>query len=129
MIPWPKEAVARGHLPQLNFNGFPISWISKFISSKRPILDKNDSNFFSPIFWAILTEPIFPDRINIWSAVKFVGISSSYSLILNPAQVNDFGKSTNSVSGSIIFSLKAAAKVKVLKTEPNSYTPLDTLFI
>ena len=43
--------------------------------------------------------------------------------------VYEFGKSTNSVSGSIIFSLKAAAKVKVLKTEPNSYTPFDTLFI
>ena len=32
----------------------------------------------------------------------------------------DLGKSTNFVSGSIIFSFKPAAIVKVLKTEPNS---------
>ena len=37
-----------------------------------------------------------------------------------PAQVKDFGKSLNSFSGSRIFSLKADAKVKVLKTDPNS---------
>ena len=37
-----------------------------------------------------------------------------------PAHVKNFGKSLNSVSGSNIFSLNAAASVKVLKTEPNS---------
>ena len=85
-----------------------------------PILDRNNLNFSSPICWPILTEPIFPDLIRICSAVKSDGILSSYSLIGNPAQVNDFGKSLYSVSGSIIFSSKAAAKVKVLKTDPNS---------
>ena len=71
--------------------GFPTSSISKLISSKTPSFDKNDLNFSSPIFWPILTEPIFPDRIKICSAVKFEGILLSYSLIINPAQVNDFG--------------------------------------
>ncbi len=63
---------------------------------------------------------MFPDLIKICSAVKLEGILSSYSLIGNPAQVIDFGKLGNSVSGSIIYSSKAAARVKVLKTEPNS---------
>ena len=107
-------------MPQLNLIGWPISSISKSIFSRTPILYKKDLNFSNPTNWPILTEPIFPDRIKICSAVKFEGILSSYSLIGNPAQVNDFGKSTNSVSGSIIFSSKAAAKVKVLNTEPNS---------
>jgi hypothetical protein len=49
-----------------------------------------------------------------------VGILLSYSLIGNPAQVKDFGKSVNLVSGSMIFSSKAAAIVNVLNTEPNS---------
>ena len=56
------------------------------------------------------------------TSIKFAldGKFSLYSLIGNPAQVNDLGKLINSVCGSIIFSSKAAAKVKVLKTEPNS---------
>ena len=37
-----------------------------------------------------------------------------------PAQVIDFGKLINFVSGSTNFSLSAAARVKVLKTDPNS---------
>ena len=41
----------------------------------------------------------------------------------------DFGKSINSVFGSIKFSFKALAKVNGLKTEPNSYVPLVTLLI
>ncbi len=120
VIPCPKEAVASGHFPQLNLIGFPTSSISKSILSVTPIFDKNNLNFSSPTFWPILTEPIFPDRIKICSAVKFEGILLSYSLIGNPAQVRDFGKSTNFVWGSRIFSSKAAANVKVLKTEPNS---------
>ena len=83
-------------------------------------MDKNSLNFSSPTFWPILTEPIFPDLIKISSAVKFDGILSSYSLIGNPAQGKDFGKFINSVSGSKIPLSKAAASVKVLKTEPNS---------
>ena len=120
VIPWPKEAVANGHLPQLNSIGFPTSSNSKVIFFKTPIVDKNDLNFSSPSFWPILTEPIFPERIKISSAVKFEGILLSYSLIGNPAQLSDFGKFENFVWGSIIFSLNAAANVKVLKTEPNS---------
>ena len=72
---------------------------------------------------------MFPDLIKICSAVKLDGILLSYSLIGKPAQVNDFGRSINSVWGSIIFESKAAANVKVLKTEPNSYTPLVALLI
>ena len=52
--------------------------------------------------------------------MRFEGILLSYSLIGNPEQVKDFGKLVNLVSGSIIFSSKAAAKVNVLNTEPNS---------
>ena len=63
---------------------------------------------------------MFPDLIKICSAVKLEGILSSYSLIGNPAQVKNFGRSINSVSGSIIFSSNAAARVNVLKTDPNS---------
>ena len=77
-------------------------------------------NFSSPTLCPILTEPILPDLIKISSAVKVDGISWSYSLIGNPAQVSDLGKSINLVFGSTISSLNAAARVKVLKTEPNS---------
>ena len=119
-MPWPNEAVASGHFPQLNFIGFPTSSISKLISFKTPSFDKNNLNLSSPTFWPILTEPILPDRIKICSAVKSEGIFSSYSLIGNPAQVIDLGKLLNFVSGSIIFSSNEAASVYVLKTEQNS---------
>ena len=120
VIPCPNDAVASGHLPQVNLIGLPTSSISKLIFSKTPSFDKNKLNFFSPNCCAILTEPIFPERTKICSAVKSDGILLSYSRIGNPAQVSDFGKSKNSVSGFIIFSFKAAAIVKVLKTDPNS---------
>ena len=81
---------------------------------------KNFLYFSIPIAWPILTEPMLPERINISSAVKLEGIFLSYSLILFFPQVIFFSKFLNSVFGSIIFSFKAAAKVKVLKTEPNS---------
>ena len=93
VIPWPKEAVASGHLPQLNSIGLPTSCMSKLATPRIPIFDKKDLYLSIPIFWPILTEPILPERIRISSAVKFEGISSSYSLIVKPAQVKDFGKS------------------------------------
>ena len=74
------------------------------------IFSKKNLNFSTPIFCPILTDPILPDLIKICSAVKSEGILLSYSLIGNPAQVKDFGKSANSVCGSIIFSSKAARK-------------------
>ena len=43
-------------------------------------------NFSMPNICAILTDPIFPDLIKISSAVKSVGISSSYSPMGLPAQ-------------------------------------------
>ena len=49
-------------------------------------LSKKSLNLSIPTFCAILTEPIFPDLIKICSAVKSVGISSSYSPIGLPAQ-------------------------------------------
>ena len=49
-MPWPNEAVASGHLPQLNFNGVPTSSISKFIFSSIPSFDKNYLNLSSPTF-------------------------------------------------------------------------------
>ena len=65
-------------------------------------------------------EPIFPDLIKICSAVKSEGISLSYSPIDLPAHVIFFGRSLNSVSGSMTSSFNPAAIVKVLKTEPSS---------
>ena len=103
--------------------------MSKFISPKTPTFVKNDLNFSNPTNWPIFTDPTFPDLIKICSAVKVEGIFSSYSLIGKPAQVIDFGNLLNLVSGSIRFSLKAAAKVKVLKTDPSSYMPFVALLI
>ena len=120
VIPCPKDAVANGHFPQLNFIGTPTSSMSKLIDPVIPIFCKKDLNFSSPIAWPIRTEPIFPERTRICSSVKFEGISLLYSLIGNPAHVIDFGKLINSLSGSKIFSLNAAAIVKVLNTDPNS---------
>ena len=74
----------------------------------------------------ILTDPILPDLIKICSAVKFEGILLSYSLIGRPAQVILLGKSVNFVLGSITFSFNPEAIVKVLNTEPSSYTPFVT---
>ena len=63
---------------------------------------------------------MLPERIKICSAVKVEGILLSYSLIGNPAHVRVFGKFSNLVFGSIILPSNAAAKVKVLNTDPNS---------
>ena len=52
-MPWPEEAVASGHFPQLNLIGFPTSSISKLISSKTPIFDKNNLNL-SNVHWKII---------------------------------------------------------------------------
>ena len=49
-----------------------------------PTFSKNDLNFSGPIFCAILTDPTFPDLINICSAVRSDGILLSYSLIGKP---------------------------------------------
>ena len=128
-MPWPKDAVASLHFPHLSFSGTPISSISKFIWLIRSNLFIYSINFSNPNFWPIRTDPIFPDLIRISSAVKFEGIFKSYSLIVFPPQRILFSKSTNSVLVSTIFSFSAAAKVKVLKTEPSSYTPFVALLI
>ena len=60
---------------------------------------------------------MLPERISISSAVKLEGIFLSYSLIVFFPHVILFSKFLNSVLVSIIFSFRAAAKVKVLKTE------------
>ncbi len=86
VIPCPKEAVASLHLPHLNEIGWPTSSISNLILSKTPIFCKKFLNFSSPIFCPILTDPILPDLIKICSAVRSVGILSSYSPIGLPAQ-------------------------------------------
>ena len=56
--------------------------MSKSILLKTPTFSKNNLNFSEPTFWAILTDPIFPDLTKICSAVKSDGISLSYSPIL-----------------------------------------------
>ena len=53
---------------------------------KTPIFSKKSLNLAIPTFCPILTEPIFPDLIKISSAVKSVGILSSYSPMGLPAQ-------------------------------------------
>ena len=103
--------------------------MSNSILFRTPIFSKKDLNFSIPIFCATLTEPIFPDLIKISSTVKLGGILLSYSLIGLPAHIRFFGKFLNSVVGSISFSCIPAAIVKVLKTEPSSYTPLVALLI
>ena len=119
-MPWPKEVVASLHFPHLKGMGMPISSMSNSILLITFIFIKKDLNFSIPIFWPILTEPIFPDLIKIYSAVKSDGILLSYSPILYLSHLIDLGKSINSVSGFITFSFKALAKVKALKTEPSS---------
>ena len=130
--PCPNDAVASLHFPRGNSFWVAISSISKSIWLNTPIFSKNNLNLSFSSFstlCAILTEPIFPDLIKICSAVILGGISSSYSLIGNPAQVIDFGKFKNIVSVSITPSSKPAVKVNNLKTDPSSYTPFVTLFI
>ena len=78
--------VASLHFPHLNGMGWPTSSISNSILFKTPIFSKKSLNLSIPTFCPILTEPIFPDLIKISSAVKSVGISSSYSPIGLPAQ-------------------------------------------
>ena len=85
MIPCPNEAVASLHFPHLRECGFPTSSISNSILFKTPIFSKKIFSFSIPTFCPILTEPMFPDLINISSAVKSVGILSSYSPIGFPA--------------------------------------------
>ena len=77
-------------------------------------------NLSIPIFWPILTEPIFPDLIKISSTVKFVGKFLSYSLIGKPAHESSFFKFKNCVSGSIKPSFIPAAIVNALNTDPSS---------
>ena len=132
VTPCPNDAVASLHFPKKNCFCLATSSISKSIWLNTPIFSKNNLNLPFPNFstlCAIRTEPIFPDLIKISSAVMSDGISLLYSLIGNPAQGIDFGKSKNMVSVSITFSFKPAAKVNVLKTDPNSYVPFVTLFI
>ena len=120
VIPCPKAAVASLHFPHLKEIGFPTSSISKSILFKSPSFCKKDENFSKPTSCAILTDPIFPDRIKICSTVRSVGILLSYSLIGLFAHSRVLGKFLNSVLGSISASFIPAAIVKVLKTEPNS---------
>ena len=47
VMPWPKDAVANGHLPHLKFIGLPTSSISKLISLLIPSLIRKDLNFSS----------------------------------------------------------------------------------
>ena len=86
VIPCPNDTVANLHLPHLNGIGSPTSSISNSILFKTPIFSKKSLNLSIPTFCAILTEPIFPDLIKISSAVKSVGILSSYSPMGFPAQ-------------------------------------------
>ena len=75
--------------------------MSNSILFKTPIFFKKSLSFSIPTFCPILTEPIFPDLINICSAVKSDGILSSYSPMDLPAQVIFFFRPINDVSGSI----------------------------
>ena len=121
-IPCPNEMVSNLQPSCQSIGcGLPTSSISKSILSKIPILFRNDLCFSTPIFFAILTAPTFPDFIKICSTVKSYGILSSYSLMwwFFP-QLIVFFESKNSVSASINPSLIPEAIVKVLKTEPNS---------
>ena len=116
------------HLPHLNEIGVPISSKSKLIVSKSSNEFKKSLYFSTPIFWAIRTAPIFDDRIKICSVLKFFG-NLSCSLIVFLSQLILLSKFLNTVSVSINLFSKPAAIVKVLNTEPSSYTPSVILFV
>ena len=120
VIPWPYADVANLHLPHLNGIGFPTSSISNCILFNKSNFSRKFLKFTKPTFWAILIEPIFPDLINISSAVRLDGISVSYSEIDLPAHFIFFGRFLKRVSSWITFSWSPAASVNVLKTDPSS---------
>ena len=72
-------------------------------------------------------DPILDDLIKICSAFKFLG-SGSCSVMINFEHLILLSKFSNNVSGLIVFEFNPAAKVKVLNTEPSSYTPFVILF-
>ena len=71
---------------------------------------------------------MFDDTIKISSEVKSFGNRSCSLIVCFPHLIWLF-KSLNFVSYSIALLSKPAAKVNVLKTDPNSYTPIVILFI
>ena len=80
-IPCPNATVASLHLPHFPICVVPISSVSNVSWFNIPIFTKKSSKLSIPTFWAIRTDPIFPDLIKICSAVKFEGILLSYSSI------------------------------------------------
>ena len=98
VIPWPYADVANLHFPHLNGIGFPTSSISNCILFNKSKFSRKSLKFSKPTFWAILIEPIFPDLINISSAVRLDGISKSYSEIDLPAHFIFFGKFSELIS-------------------------------
>ena len=64
----------------------------------------------------------YQKTINDQITFKGIGLHNGkpVQLIVKPAQVIELGRSLKYVLGSIIFSSNAAARVKVLNTEPNS---------
>ena len=127
-MPCPYEAVASLHFPHLNESGVPISSKSKLIVLISPKVFKKFLYFSIPTFCAMRTAPILDDLIKICSALKFFG-NLSCSLMVYLSQVMLFSKFLKIVLGFIILFSKAAAKVKVLNTDPNSYTPRVILFV
>ena len=103
--------------------------MSKFILLRIPIFSKKAFNLIISNFCPILTDPMFPDLIKICSTVRSDGILLSYSDMLLFPHCNLFSKFKNSVSVLIKPSSNPAATVKVLNTEPNSYTPYVALLI
>ena len=71
---------------------------------------------------------MFDDLTKICSTLRFFG-NLSCSLIVYLSQVKLFSKFLNIVSGFITLFSKPAAIVKVLNTDPNSYTPRVILFV
>ena len=98
-IPCPNATVASLHLPHFPICVVPISSVSNVSWFNIPIFTKKSSKLSIPTFWAIRTDPIFPDLIKICSAVKFEGILLSYSSIEFLLQVIFFFRPVNSVFG------------------------------
>ena len=122
MIPCPKDTVSNLHFFHSKLCGWPISSNSKSIAFKSPRFSIKFLNLVSPIFLAIIKEPIFEDLIRISSTDKLSG-KSCISPIVCIEHLTLSGILSIIVCGDKMFSSRASAIVNVLKTDPSSKTP------
>ena len=128
VIPWPYETVSNLHLSHLIWWGSPTSSISIFGFFVSFVFLINSWKFSLPTFFAKMTEPTLEDLIKISSTDKFFGCSL-ISVISWIEHLIFLGIFFIIVFVSTKLCSRANATVKVLKIEPNSYTPFVILLI